>query len=508
MSVTVDSADSLTIDLITRVAYDNAAVDLSAAAVVRMRDGLDRFNALIDAGVPCYGVTTGLGKLSDATLDDKARTELAKNILRARAAAIGEPLPVPVVRAMMLLKLGNLLSGCDGTSPALAQFICDRLNDGFTPWVPAMGHGMAADAIAHTHCFQTLIGEGFVIADGADPNSGSPGRVPAADALASRGLKPFEPARKEGLALLNGIAATPAYALHGMKQARALYDLANAVAALSMSAMAAPLDALDPSLASIAPELGIVDSLNSINNWLAGTQIKPFKLQAPVSFRVMPQVHGLLADCLSSLERSIENQARAFSDNPWMNEQGRLLSVGAFHNQHIVTHVEQTTTALVHVACLSERRLHRFMDPAMTGLNAQLAARPGLDAGLVVLHKAMIEHAARLRLLAQPVSVLTAETSTGQEDYMSMSMPAIGRLLEASALARTIVVAELMAGCVALDYRDQNAGRGVSALHRYTRTIVPPLHADRSPGPDLERLLTASSLPEFAGLIEAYTATA
>lgn len=502
MSVVIDNAESLSIEAITLVAYESATVSLSEAAVARMRDGLDRFNALIDSGVPCYGVTTGLGKLSDATLDAQAREDLASNILRARAAATGEPLPVPVARAMMLLKLGNLVSGSDGTTPDLAQFICDRLNDGFTPWVPSQGHGMAADAIAHTHCFQTFIGEGFVFADGPDSGSGEVRRIAASQALATRGVKPFKPGRKEGLALLNGIAATPAYALHAMRETRALYDLANAVAAVSMDAMAAPRDALDASLVDIVPEPGIVDSLNSINQWLSGSKITPFKLQAPISFRVMPQVHGLLMDSLSQLSRTITNQARAFSDNPWMNAQGKLLSVGAFHNQHTTAHVEQTTTALVHVACLSERRLHRFMDPSMTGLNAQLAARPGLDAGLVVLHKAVIEHAARARTLAQPISVLTAETSTGQEDYMSMSVPAIGRLLQAGEVARIILFAELMAACVALDYREQKHGNGVGALHRRVRTIVDPLARDRSPGPDLERLLAADIEADLAGLLE------
>ena len=70
---------------------------------------------------------------------------------------------------------------------------------------------------------------------------------------------------------------------------------------------------------------------------------------------------------------------------------GRLLSVGLFHNQHLVNQVETVALALAHVRCLSERRLHRMMNPENTGLSAQLAARPGLDAGLVVTHKASLD---------------------------------------------------------------------------------------------------------------------
>lgn len=506
MTVVIESPASLTIDAIARVAYDREAIALSAAAVERMNKGHATFNALIDSGVACYGVTTGLGKLSDTTLETSDREELTRNILIARAAAIGAPLPAVVSRAMMILKLGNLVSGADGTRAALAEFICERLNDSFTPWVPSLGHGMGADAIAHTHCFQTLIGEGYVFADEdqTDFENGD-GRVPAIQALRTRGIEPFKLDRKEGLALLNGIAAAPAFALHASIQARELYRLANAIAATSVDAMAAPKDSLDPSLTSIAPEPGIIDSLNRINGWLSGSEIEAWKLQAPISFRVVPQVHGLLFDAIELLDRTIARQASAFSDNPWMTDDGRLLSVGVFHNQHLVAHIEQTTTALIHVGCLSERRLHRFLDSSTTGLNAQLAARPGLDAGLVVLHKAVIDHVAKARLISQPLSVMTSETSSGQEDYMSMAIPVTLRLIEASELVRTILAAELLAACVALDQRPERCGQGVASLHRWVREIIAPLNRDRAPGPDLENLLDSMRDPVFSALLTKFS---
>jgi len=65
------------------------------------------------------------------------------------------------------------------------------------------------------------------------------------------------------------------------------------------------------------------------------------------------------------------------------------------------------------VICLSECRLHRLMGEYQTGLNPQLAPRPGLDAGLRVAHKAYIDLVARVQLAAQPISLLTSETSAG-----------------------------------------------------------------------------------------------
>jgi len=478
MAVVIGGPEDLTIDVLFRVAFEGESVGISDDAISRMSAGRERFTQLIESGVACYGVTTGLGKLVDSDLDDDARRDLPHNILRARASAIGDPLPTPVVRAMLLLKLGNLVSGADGTSANLATYICDRLNDGFTPWVPSLGHGMAADATAHTHCFQTLIGEGFVV----DEDTGE--RTSASSALAARGVAPITLGQKEGLALLNGIAAT----------------LANGVAAVSIEGAAAPKDAVDLKLREISPEPGIEQSVEAINLWLADSEI-----QAPISFRIVPQVHGALVDALSTLGSCISNQARAFSDNPWMTDDGRFLSVGSFHNQHLVNQIEHVTVALVHAGCLSERRLHRLLDTATTGLNPQLAARPGLDAGFVVLHKAAIDHAARLRTLATPISVQTSETSAGQEDYMSMAIPAVHRLLDALDTARMIFASELMAACVALDFREEKPGTGVARMHSFVRESVAPLTVDRSPGPDLEALLEAMESDAFAEVVAAYS---
>ena len=130
-----------------------------------------------------------------------------------------------------------------------------------------------------------------------------------------------------------------------------------------------------------------------------------------------------------------------------------------------------------------------LMDPQQTGLNAQLAARPGLDAGLVVVHKASIDLAARLKAMAQPLSVLTAETSGGQEDYMSMLFPVLQRTLGMCELAEAMFAYELYAALAALDLRGQRAGQEVEKLRRRVREHVPGHTHDRAPGPDVECIL-------------------
>jgi len=166
----------------------------------------------------------------------------------------------------------------------------------------------------------------------------------------------------------------------------------------------------------------------------------------------------------------------------------QFLSVGVFHNQHLVNQVDHVALATAHVAALSERRLHRLLDAQVTGLSPQLALRPGLDVGLVVAHKAALDSVARIKVLAQPVSLLTGESSGGQEDYMSMAIPAIHRLYEMLRLAQQTLAYEFLATLVALDQRPP-AGSTAAAMHASGRGCVKKMTGDRAPGPDVEALL-------------------
>lgn len=475
-----------------RVAYQNEALRLDEALLSAVDTGHARFLALIDAGTPCYGVTTGLGKLVGSELDAAARAELQTNLLRARAVAIGEPFPRPVARAMMMIRLVNFLSARSGVRADLCRFLVERLNDGFVPWVPSLGHGMAADAIANTHAFQTLVGEGFVYGPGGR-------KQPADTGLRERGVDPFAPSGREGLALINGVCAAPALAMDAFYRLEALLALANLVAAVSMEGLAACRDSIDPAVARTSAEAGVGRIVETLRKHLNHSRIEAHALQAPVSYRVTPQVHGALFDALGELRCRIEHCLTDFSDNPMLDGE-RLLSVGGFHNQHLTNQAEQVAVALAHLGSLAERRLHRLLDAANTGLNPQLAPRPGLDAGLVVAHKACIDLSARLRILAQPVSLYTGETSGGQEDYMSLAVPAIARFGQMEELVSAILAYELLAGVTAVRLRGQSPGDGVAALLEYFAVLIAPLERDRPLSADIETILEHFSKPAFKAL--------
>lgn len=482
--IRLDQSADINWDNLQAVAYEGAHLELGPVLLDQVDKGRRTFLRLIEQGVPCYGVTTGLGRLVNVELDERAKTELARNILLARAVAVGEPLPREVVRATLMIKLVNFLSGQDGVSPDLCQFIVARLNDGFTPRIPRLGHGMGGDAVAHSHCFQTLVGEGSVLDEDGQC-------VVALDALRRRNVAPYEPQDKEGLALISGVGASIGYAIHAHRAVSRWSDLAILVAATAMEALAAPHDSVDPELMSVSMRRGPRQVIQILSRYLRGSEVEIFKLQAPVSFRVIPQVHGALIDTLDKCREEIAQSFSVFTDNPVMVKSNlalghRLLSFGGFHDQHLINHIEHLTLALMHAGALGERRLHRLMDPYQTGLNAQLAARPGLDAGLVTVHKACVELMARAKILCMPSSLFTAETSAGQEDYMSLIFPALDRLLELVDLLTTTLCYELLATVTAIDLRGQQPAPVTAKIVALVREYIPRADRDRSPGPGVE----------------------
>ncbi|WP_247894109.1 aromatic amino acid lyase [Azospirillum oleiclasticum] len=478
----------LTADAYERVAYGGAALVLGDAALERVAESRGLFLKHLATGVICYGVNTGLGALSKTDLTPEEMALLPRQILMGRAAATGAPYPAAVARGMLLVRLAQFLGGAPAVTPALCRVMAERLNDGMAPYVPSQGHGMAGEIIPLTHMAQPLIGEGFVL-------DGEGHRQSAADWHTARGLAPYDPQPKEGIALINGVAAAPAVAWHALRRLRATRRLAGQVAAMAVDGLAAPLEPFHPAVADLRPDPGLGEAAAEIMALVAGSAIERAGRQAPVSFRVIPQIHGVLSDALDGLETATLREMTSVGDNPAFLADaedaagGRLLHAGNFHAAALTHAVEGAALALAQAGLLSERRLHRLLDPRFSGLSPQLAKRPGLDAGLVTLHKAVLGYAARLRSLAVPPSLQHGDSSFGQEDVMTMTLPALDRLAEIDGLVRIILVHEAYAAAVALDQRAQAPGEGVDACRAAVRAVVPPYEGDRSYGPEIEALL-------------------
>src|SRR6266851_6189758 len=192
--------DHLSIEDVISVAAGADAVSLAPLSIEKMLRSRAVVERLAVADAPVYGVNTGVGLLADVRVPQADLEQLQRNVIRSHAAGVGDPLARDEVRAMMLIRANVLAKGFSGIRPVVAERLCDLLNRGVTPVVPARGSvGASGDLAPLAHMALVLIGEGEAEFEGTS--------IPGAEALRRAGLAPLTLQSKEGISLLNGTQA-------------------------------------------------------------------------------------------------------------------------------------------------------------------------------------------------------------------------------------------------------------------------------------------------------------
>src|SRR6185503_17612898 len=146
------------------IAHDHAPVAISAEAQARVRAARAVVEEFADHETPTYGINTGFGSFADVKIPHDSLSQLQVNLLRSHAAGVGEPLPVPVVRAAMALRANVLAKGYSGIRLATLDLLVALLNRGIHPLVPSRGSvGASGDLAPLAHIALVLIGEGRVV---------------------------------------------------------------------------------------------------------------------------------------------------------------------------------------------------------------------------------------------------------------------------------------------------------------------------------------------------------
>src|SRR3972149_6696122 len=220
----------LTLEDIQAIATEEATVSLAPEALDRIRASRKVIEEILEGNRVVYGVNTGFGKLSDVKIPVGQVDELQLNLIRSHAAGVGDPFPVPVTRAIMLLRANVLAKGNSGVRPEIIHLLLDMLNKKIHPIIPSKGSvGASGDLAPLSHLALVLIGEGEAL-------SGS--RVlPGNEALLKNGLSPLVLKAKEGLALINGTQAMTAVGCLGWLEARRLCKVADVAGAMAPDAM-------------------------------------------------------------------------------------------------------------------------------------------------------------------------------------------------------------------------------------------------------------------------------
>lgn len=489
---------SLYADLAARLdalAADASAVDASRRVV----------EAALADGETYYGINTGFGALARQRIGPDALDALQENLLLSHAVGLGAPVPEPVARLMLGLKVHALGLGFSGVSRGVFDRLLLMARRGLVPVVPSRGSlGASGDLAPLAHLALPLLGRGEVW------RGGQP--APAADVLAAEGLAPVRLRAKDGLALINGTQFMAAYGAYVLERAGRLARTADLVAAMSLEALQGSARPFDARIQAVRPHPGQAAVAANVRRLLAGSEILEShrhcgKVQDPYSLRCVPQVHGACRDALAHAADVVEREVNSVTDNPLVFGDGEpaIVSGGNFHGQPLALALDYAALALAEFASIAERRLYLLLE-GHDGLPVFLMRETGINSGFMMPQYTAAALVSENKVLAHPASVDSIPSSRGQEDHVSMGSISAVKLYQVMENAERVLGLELMAAAQALDFRAPlRPGRGVEAAHAFVRSRVTHREADADFAADMARCIEAVAEGALLAAAEAET---
>jgi histidine ammonia-lyase len=440
---------------VVAVARHDAKVVIADDAWAEVRKSREIIEALADDQEPHYGVSTGFGALATRHIPIELRSRLQRSLVRSHAAGSGPEVEQEVVRALMLLRISTLATGRTGIREETLRTYVAMLNAGLTPVVYEYGSlGCSGDLAPLAHCALALMGEG-IVRDAAGVV------MPTADAFAAASISPVTLAEKEGLALINGTDGMLGMLLLAITDLRRLLTTADITAAMSVEGLLGTDDVFADDLHALRPHPGQAASASNLRKIIANSEIREShrteactRVQDAYSLRCAPQVAGAVRDTVDHAERVALIELASAIDNPVITFDGRVESNGNFHGAPLGYVLDFLAIAVADLASMAERRTDRFLDRARNGgLNAFLAADPGVDSGYMIAQYTQAAIVSELKRLAAPASVDSIPSSAMQEDHVSMGWSAARKLRRAIDGLTRVLAIELLTAARGIELR-------------------------------------------------------
>jgi histidine ammonia-lyase len=449
----------LGVEAIVRIA-GGASVELTAAAEARVAASRDVVEEQLARPDPVYGLNTGLGHTRDERVAPEELRAYQELTVRMHDGGLGAPLPASIVRAAMAVRLAGFVRGGSGVTVGTARTLVAMLNAGVHPVVPVHGSVGASDLMHMAAIAHVLIG------GGAAEHGGK--RLSGAEAMRRAGIPLLALGPKEGLALVSANGVSIGQGALVVDRAWRLARAADLVAALSLEAVRGNPSIIEPAVAAAKPVAGQVEVAAHLRALLRGGSIlepgAAASVQDPLSFRVVPQVHGAYREMVRFARAAVEGELAAMDDNPLVVvEERRLISNGNFHPMLMALAFDALRPAIAHVGQISDRRMNHlwtrvFADRGFLVESFEAMARPG--SGIMPRYAAGARYA-ELRQLAQPATLDIPPLDLGVEDHATGAPITVRRTDEALDALEEILVVELFLARDALDGAKEPVRHGV-----------------------------------------------
>lgn len=501
---------TLTIEEVVSVARGKATVAPLGEGTRKAMEATQKWlsDEMQKQGTLFYGINTGFGSHANEAIDASQAGLLSRNVVLADVAAVGDPLPPEIVRAMMLIRANTIAGGPSGIRPVVVETVIEMINKNVVPFVPHKGSlGASGDLV-----FLAAIAVVATCDSGGGGYSGKAwynGELMTGEkAMARAGIPRLEMIAKEGISLINGTSFMAAAGCLMIDRCENLIQHAEIAAALSLDALLAVSTAFHPAIHEASKQSGQVATAAHIRNLLKGSRLidATERVQDAYSIRCTPQVVGPIRDTAAFARGFIERTLNASIDNPLIfptdGEQRHVcLSGGAFHGEGLAFMMDFLSIAIAELASLSERRTFTLLDPNLNqGLPSMLIPSNGLNTGLMVAQYAQAALVSDNKTLAHPDSVDSIPTSANQEDHVSMGANGARHLMEIVKNTTYVIGIELLCAAQAIDLREngvERMGAGTRIVYRKIRECVDFFDRDTEMTPAFEKLTEVVNAEEI-----------
>jgi histidine ammonia-lyase len=444
----------------------DARIDLHPDAVDVIRDSRSVVESVLASGRAAYGLNLGLGHMKNTRLPDDQLRALQEAMIDGHAGAIGPPLPAPIVRAAMAARVNGIARGGAGASLACAETYVAMLNARVHPVVPSFGSVGASDLAQMAAIARVAIGRGEAELGGET--------MPAGEALHRAGIPVLVPEPKDGLALMSANGISVGHGALVVARAMRILEVADVVGAFSLEAMSgnsSPFDAEVAAAKGVRGQELVSEHMRALLRESGIYREDPGRsIQDPLSFRVVPQVHGALWEFAELARRAVETELNAMTDNPLVSRrERRLISNGNFHPMLVALAFDALRPALAHAGQLSDRRMNHLWSATFASYegkpadpNRSVWGSSGDRRGTSLRYAAAAASAA-MRQLAGPATLDVVPLDLEIEDHATAAPLSVQRTDEALERLEQILAVELLLARDVLRGREQPGRLGVGA---------------------------------------------
>jgi histidine ammonia-lyase len=452
----------VTSEEVHEVSVHGARVDVTQMRRERVRRSSAVVERALKRGRKIYGLNTHVGHLRDREITPEDMVDYQYQLLAMHARGIGDPLPLYDVRAMMLVRIVGMSHGGSGAHPDVFETLVKMLNAGVHPVVPQGGSVGASDLTQMAAVGLVLTGRGQAIYEGQ--------LLPAAEALDRAGIECCVLRPKDGLALISANGMSIGMGALAVVDLERLSRLADAIGCLSLEAIGGSLEPFNAEVTMAKPFAGQVAAGLNMRESLAGSYLEDrhsgAPVQDPLSFRVMPQVHGAMREYIAFARNAVETELNSSGDNPMVSlRNDDLISNGNFDPLVLGLSFESMRLALAHVAMLSERRINRLRFhgiPAgrMAAWRLRFPFRP--YAGPSVHSASAL--LAEIKHLANPVTLATTLVNPDAEDHSTLAPQSVTLTRTVLNRLQTLLTIEAVMACDVLGDEPELPILGVGSL--------------------------------------------